>query len=163
MTLLAIDGPAGAGKTTFAAKLAEEFSHAASVQIIHMDDLYNGWDNALSSNLTQILKGILLAHKESNEFWVQKINWSNLKRTKMQKIAATDVLILEGVGAAQAIVRAAGATTYWIDIERELGLQRVLVRDGAQIEARMRQWLIDQEIYFQSDQTRENCKHRITS
>ena len=39
MTLYAIDGPAGAGKTTYAAKLEAELSLNASVKVIHMDDL----------------------------------------------------------------------------------------------------------------------------
>ena len=49
MTLIAIDGPAGAGKTTLAAKFFAEFSVDKSVLVIHLDDLYDGWDNALSS------------------------------------------------------------------------------------------------------------------
>ena len=39
MTLLAIDGPAGAGKTTFAAKLEAELSLKGTVKVIHMDDV----------------------------------------------------------------------------------------------------------------------------
>ena len=54
MTLFAIDGPAGAGKTTYAATLEAELSLKGTVKVIHMDDLYNGWDNALSNALSEI-------------------------------------------------------------------------------------------------------------
>jgi thymidylate kinase len=78
-------------------------------------------------------------------------------------IEPTDILILEGVGAAQKVVRTAGATTYWLDIEPEIGLRRVLARDGAHIEQQMRQWQIDQDKHFADDQTRENCEFKLTS
>jgi hypothetical protein len=38
--LILVDGPAGAGKTTFATGLAD----GLAVPLIHMDDLYLGWD-----------------------------------------------------------------------------------------------------------------------
>ena len=58
MTLIAIDGPAGAGKTTLAAKFFDEFSTTKTVALIHMDDLYAGWENALDHRLTSRLADI---------------------------------------------------------------------------------------------------------
>jgi thymidylate kinase len=77
----------------------------------------------------------------------------------VQRIQPSDVLIIEGVGAAQKIVRDSGAITYWLDIEPDVGLQRVLERDGLEIEVFMRQWQLDQELHFMSDKTRENAQH----
>jgi len=59
--------------------------------------------------------------------------------------------------------RDVGAITYWLDIDNETGLQRVLARDGVQIEKEMRQWQIQQAIHFAKDQTRENCEFKLTS
>ena len=75
MVLLAIDGPAGAGKTTLAAKLEVEYSAHASVQTIHMDDLYNGWENALGEDLTKVLESITSAHLAGLGFVIKKFNW----------------------------------------------------------------------------------------
>ena len=47
--VVAIDGPAGSGKTTLAQKLVKDLSDA---QVIHMDDLYDGWNDPLSAKLT---------------------------------------------------------------------------------------------------------------
>ena len=77
----------------------------------------------------------------------------------VQRIKPSNILIIEGVGAAQQIVRDSGATTYWLDIEPEIGLQRVLARDGQEIEVFMHQWQVDQEIHFLRDKTRENAQH----
>ena len=163
MTLLAIDGPAGAGKTTFAAKLEAELSVDGTVRVIHMDDLYNGWDNALSNPLSEILDRISTAHLAGREFVIKIFNWHTMTFDREEKIAPTDYLIIEGVGAAQQIVRETGATTYWLDIEPEIGLQRVLDRDGAHLEVQMRQWQVDQDKHFARDETRENCEFKLTS
>jgi uridine kinase len=163
VTLLAIDGPAGAGKTTFAAKLEAELSVNGTVRVIHMDDLYNGWDNALSNPLSEILDRISTAHLAGREFVIKIFNWHTMTFDREEKIAPTDYLIIEGVGAAQQIVRETGATTYWLEIEPEIGLQRVLDRDGAHIEVQMRQWQVDQEKHFARDETRENCEFKLTS
>ena len=163
MTLLAIDGPAGAGKTTFAAKLETELSESATVKVIHMDDLYNGWENALSNALSEILDRISTAHLANREFVIKIFNWKIMQFETEETIVPTDYLIIEGVGAAQQIVRDSGATTYWLDIEPEIGLQRVLERDGAHIEAQMRRWQVEQDKHFARDETRENCEFKLTS
>ena len=163
MTLLAIDGPAGAGKTTFAAKLEAELSVHSTVKVIHMDDLYNGWDNALSNPLSEILDRISTAHIAGREFVIKIFNWHIMQFDREEIVTPTDYLIIEGVGAAQQIVRETGATTYWLDIEPEVGLQRVLDRDGAHFEVQMRQWQIDQDKHFARDETRENCEFKLTS
>ena len=163
MTLYAIDGPAGAGKTTYAAQLEAELSVSATVKTIHMDDLYNGWDNALSNALSEILDRISTAHLAGRECVIKKFNWSTMQFDSEEIITPTDFLIIEGVGAAQQIVRESGAVTYWLDIEPEIGLQRVLARDGAHIEVQMRQWQIDQDKHFARDETRENCEFKLTS
>ena len=163
MALYAIDGPAGAGKTTFAAKLEAELSVNGSVRVIHMDDLYNGWDNALSNPLAEILDRISTAHIAGREFMIKIFNWHTMAFDREERITPTDYLIIEGVGAAQQIVRETGAITYWLDIEPEIGLQRVLDRDGAHIEAQMRQWQVDQDKHFARDETRENCEFKLTS
>ena len=163
VTLLAIDGPAGAGKTTLAAKLEVELSAHSTVRTIHMDDLYNGWDGALGQSLTDTLEEIASAHLSDQECTIKVFNWHLMKFDREEIIAPTDYLILEGVGAAQSVVRKAGATTYWLDIDTETGLKRVLARDGAQIEKQMRLWQIQQSIHFDLDQTRENCEFKLTS
>ena len=163
MTLYAIDGPAGAGKTTYAAQLEAELSVNATVKTIHMDDLYNGWDNALSNALSEILDRISTAHLAGRECVIKKFNWSTMQFDSEEIITPTNFLIIEGVGAAQQIVRESGAVTYWLDIEPEIGLQRVLARDGAHIEVQMRQWQIDQDKHFARDETRENCEFKLTS
>lgn len=163
MTLIAIDGPAGAGKTTLAAKFFAELSVGKSVVVIHMDDLYDGWDNALSDALTSTLAEILQAHKTASVFTLAIFNWKTMSFDSTRSFQPSEIVIIEGVGAGQKIVRDAGATLYWLDIEPEIGLARVLQRDGFEIESQMRQWQITQDAHFAGDTTRLHADHIITS
>ena len=163
MTLVAIDGPAGAGKTTLATQFYEKFSDDNSVNVVHMDDLYDGWNNALSEQLTQKLAMITNAHKKGAAFQIEIFNWVTMKFEEIRSFEPADILILEGVGAAQLVVREAGATVYWLDISPEIGLARVLARDGNQIEAQMRSWQILQNSHFAADLTRESADHILNS
>jgi len=163
MTLIAIDGPAGAGKTTLATKLQTELSKERSVHVIHMDDLYAGWENALGPQLTAILSSIVNAFSAQVEFTVPIFNWVNKSFDSSRTYEPTEILIIEGVGAGQKVVRDAGATLYWLDVEPEIGLARVLNRDGFEIETQMRQWQIDQEKHFISDATRSFAEYLLTS
>jgi uridine kinase len=159
MSLIAIDGRAGAGKTTLAASIFEELSAENTVAVIHMDDLYDGWENALSERLTQTLESIVKSHQNKVSFEIDIFNWQSLSFDSTRLIHPVDILILEGVGAGQKVVRDAGATLYWLDIDAEVGIQRVLNRDGNQIALQMKQWQIAQEIHFLRDKTRENAEH----
>ena len=53
--IIAIDGPAGSGKTTLAERLSQNFPERP-IAIIHMDDLYAGWNDALTPTLTRTLE-----------------------------------------------------------------------------------------------------------
>ena len=159
MSLIAIDGRAGAGKTTLAARFFDELSVDKRVDVIHMDDLYNGWENALDEHLTKTLESIVNAHQKKEGFEIDIFNWQSMSFDSKRQINPVDILILEGVGAGQKVVRDAGATLYWLDIDADDGIARVLKRDGNQIASQMKQWQIAQEIHFLRDMTRENAGH----
>ena len=159
MSLIAIDGRAGAGKTTLAARFFDELSVDKTVEVIHMDDLYDGWENALDEGLTKTLESIVNAHHKKEGFEINIFNWQSMSFDSKRQINPVDILILEGVGAGPKVVRDAGATLYWLDIDADDGIARVLKRDGNQIASQMKQWQIAQEIHFLRDMTRENAGH----
>jgi len=78
VTLLAIDGPAGAGKTTLAAQLEKEFATKGTVRVIHLDDLYSGWTTALGNDLTEVLDRLASAHLAGQPCTVKLFNWISM-------------------------------------------------------------------------------------
>ena len=53
--IILIDGPAGSGKTTFAKNLQNDLG----CQIVHLDSIYDGWENALTDSLTNKLVALV--------------------------------------------------------------------------------------------------------
>ena len=154
--LLAIDGPAGSGKTSLANQLSHELNSATT---IHMDDLYNGWEDALTTTLTRNLKEWVinpLTQRQSVNY--QKFDWSISKYGSLVEVRDIKLLILEGVGAAQAIIRENADLTIWIEVGPQIGLARVLNRDGDQLLPYMLKWQERESAHFITDQTKENCQ-----
>lgn len=155
--VIAIDGAAGSGKTTLACELSLALSLEHSIVVIHLDDIYEGWDDALGSSLTSKLKNLLVAISQGKSFTLPIFDWSIGAFSSQKVISPSDVLIIEGVGSAQAVVRPWTAATIWLDVAANEGLRRVLDRDGDSIVSEMVRWQLREAEHFYSDQTRENA------
>ena len=153
--IITIDGVAGAGKTTLAHYMSNEYQDRFSVNIVHMDDLYDGWSDPLGAALTTKLELIVQAHLEQQPFTTTRFDWEQSQAGASFTIGPTDLLILEGVGAGQRAIREFVETKIWIDLESIVGLRRVLARDGNQIAAQMVEFLEEQRIHFMEEGTRD--------
>jgi uridine kinase len=161
--IIAIDGPAGAGKTTLAATIKMALAPQLSVQVIHMDDLYNGWRFALGSELTSVLEDIVKAHQDKKPYVFKKYDWSQGDFGDEQNLDSADLLILEGVGSGQRSIRENLSTLIWVDIAPVAGVARVLNRDGFDLEPQMREWLIAQSQHFRANSTQEESEFILTN
>jgi uridine kinase len=154
--LIAIDGPAGSGKTSLASQLSNNLK---SVTTIHMDDLYNGWEDALTATLTRNLEEwVINPMTQFQSVRYQKFNWSTNEYGPAVEVRDIQLLILEGVGAAQEIIRQSADLTIWIEVGPQIGLARVLNRDGDQLLPYMLKWQERESAHFLMDQTKENCQ-----
>ena len=153
--IITIDGVAGAGKTTLAAYMADEYKDRTTVSVIHMDDLYDGWSDPLGEALSRKLELIASAHREGRDLELTKYDWLRDYPGDLLPIPSTELLILEGVGSGQSSIREFVETKIWIDLEPMVGLRRVLARDGFEIEEQMLGFLEAQRIHFVEEGTRE--------
>ena len=55
---IVIDGPSGAGKTWLANYLASAWPRNRRVEILHMDDVYPGWDGLVAGS--QVVSDLLV-------------------------------------------------------------------------------------------------------
>ena len=149
--VIAIDGPAGSGKTTLSNQLAADINN---VEIIHVDDLYQGWSDAFSARLiASVISQILLPISEKKDFTYEIYDWRSNKFYKSKVIAKNKIYILDGVGAGQSQFRPYLSKIIWLNISDELGLSRVLQRDGAEILSPMQEFQKAQKLHFASDLT----------
>lgn len=161
-SIIAIDGPAGAGKTTLSGELKRVFA-GKRVEVVHLDELYNGWDHALSPELTEKLLALVSDFINGQRHTLDIYDWQAQAFTSKRVIAAGDLLIVEGVGAGQSALRPFYSALIWIDIDDSSGLARVLARDGTEIAPQMQQWQIAQRAHFSAEKTRENSDFELTT
>jgi len=164
MFLITIDGPAGSGKTTLAEVIHENLAKGGeSVATIHMDDLYAGWDLALSSELTQSLEQILKAYCKRGQIQIPQYDWLEERFSSPLTIDSPDVLILEGVGSGQKITRDSSDIKLWIEAPREIAFARVLERDGENIRPQMQQWQVRESAHFLEEGTKSAADYQVKS
>jgi len=159
--IILIDGPAGSGKTTLATKLQGELN----CQVVHLDDIYDGWNNALSQTLSDKLLALVDSFLKGESFDLEIYNWHESKFDSSISIMPAPHLIIEGVGAGQSAIRQLAATLYWVEADPGVALQRVLDRDESvpEIEALMQRWRISEAKHFEAERTREFADFIITT
>ena len=154
--VIAIDGPAGSGKSTLAGEIARSFAGTYSIEIIHLDELYDGWDNALSLDLFERLAALLEAQRTNQITELAIFDWALNSFAGSRPIKPVELLIIEGVGSCNKSLREKLTTSIWLDIDKSTGLSRVLERDGEIIRDEMAKWQEMESKYFASDLTRES-------
>ena len=155
--VLAIDGPAGSGKSTLAGEIARAFAGTYDLEVIHLDELYNGWDNPLSEELFQRITQIISAQQVGKSTDLAIYDWSARSFSGSREVKAVQLLIIEGVGSSSLLLHRSLTTSIWLDIDQSIGLARVLERDGEEIRDEMVKWQKMESEYFARDLTRERA------
>jgi uridine kinase len=148
--VIAIDGAGGAGKTTLAARLAEELP----ASVVHTDD-FASWDDPINwwpELLDRVLKP--LAAGDSARY--EPTAWGGMKRPPIV-IEAGGTVVLEGVTASRAAFRPYLACSIWIETSRAVRLQRGIGRDGEDARARWERWMAAEDRYIASEQPAEHA------
>ena len=92
---MCIDGPAGSGKTTLAGAVAEL---AGDARLVHMDDLFEGWDGlpSVDAQLDRLLRP--LAEGRPGSF--RRYDWDRARWAETVAVPPAPLVVLEGVGSA---------------------------------------------------------------
>lgn len=157
--LIAVDGPAGSGKTTFAKALA---GHLPKSQVVHMDDIYNGWEDALTDSLAFNLKRwIVDPFKNETQIKYPVFNWRNYSYQEEKTIASQTSVILEGVGAGNDRVFRDLDFLIWVEADLSIGLERVKKRDGEAVAQQLIAWREKELEWFSQNQTKAKSQLMI--
>lgn len=157
---LAIDGVAGSGKTTLASRLCGDLK---SCQVVHMDDLYEGWNDPLSQRLTaKVIRELLEPFNKQIPIRYQKFDWTLNRFDKFEDLKTSNILILEGVGSGQREFRKYLSKTIWVEYDPSQGFDRVIARDGEGIRGEMVNFLLDQNKHFIAELTKNASDYTIS-
>lgn len=164
MFLITIDGPAGSGKTTLADQISDHLmAQGETVLTIHMDDLYEGWEEPLGEELAERLAAILDGAHRGATITIPQYNWADDAFGAPLFASTPQTLILEGVGSSQSLTREFASLSIWIEAPQEIALQRVLDRDGAELRSQMQSWQRREADHFIRESTKSAADYQVKS
>ena len=154
---VAVDGPAGAGKTTFAGRLAVALRAAgASVEELHTDDLLDGWTDTVS--FWPRLDAVLTDLRAGRTGRYQRYDWSAGRfGDTWQPVPVPDVLLVEGVSSARAATLAYLGLSVFVVADPAVRLARGLARDGEALRGEWERWMVAEREHFTADGTADRA------
>lgn len=141
--LVCIDGPAGSGKTTLAAALADV---VPDTRVVHCDELLQGWSGlpGLADTVEALLRP--LAAGEVGEW--RRWDWHADGWADTHVVRPGGLLVLEGVGCWAPAVADLVGLLVWVEAASDLRLARGMERDGEAMRAHWEQWRLDEDALF---------------
>ncbi|MEO3975138.1 hypothetical protein [Streptomyces sp. CAU 1734] len=153
--LIGVDGHAGSGKSTFAARLATALGGRGGppAPVLHLDDLATheepfGWTERL---LAQVIEP--LARGGTARY--APYDWTARRFTGPRPLPAAPVILIEGVGAGRRAVRPHLARLLWMDRSAEESWRRGRDRDGTALTAFWDGWTVAEMRHFSADPSRD--------
>lgn len=146
--VLAIDGPSGSGKTTLAADVADALTASGrSVTVVHMDDLYPGWDGLAEAPgllVTQILTPWTRGEPAHYRAW----DWHAEDWGETRAVPPADVLIVEGCGSSVGVAGELATARVWLEADDAIRFRRGIERDGDAFAPHWRRWMAQEAAIF---------------
>jgi hypothetical protein len=158
--LIAVDGHAGSGKTTFAARLARALGGAGDeVPVLHLDDIAShtepfDWTGRFRSQVLEPLS-------EGRAALWSPYDWTARSFTAPRALPAAPVVVIEGVGAGREALRPWLARLYWMEREAGDSWLRGRRRDGAALSAFWDGWTAAESRHFLADPSRPHADRLV--
>ncbi|MCL3818160.1 4-amino-4-deoxy-L-arabinose transferase [Aeromicrobium wangtongii] len=156
-TVVAVDGPSGAGKTSFVAGLAE----AAGARVLHLEDVYPGWDGLAAA--PPLIAGVLETVAADGIGTVPRWDWEHHRPGRLLRVLPTRLLILDGVGSGAAIIRPYLSLLIWVDAPTAVRKERALARDGGTYAPFWDMWAAQEAEHFTQEATRQHADVVVTT
>ncbi|MFS0696834.1 uridine kinase [Streptomyces nitrosporeus] len=147
--LVAVDGHAGSGKTTFAARLSAALGGAP---VLHLDDLAtHGELFAWTDRLRDQVLGPLSRGEPAR---YAPYDWTARRFGPVRALDPAPVVLVEGVGAGRAAVRPFLAGLLWLELDPERSWERGRRRDGPALSGFWDGWTVAERRHFAQDPSR---------
>jgi uridine kinase len=151
--LICLDGPAGSGKTTLAEALAPEVGGV----IVHMDDLYGGWDG-LDRAWPRLVAWVLAPLRAGREASVRAFDWHAGTFTgPVTRIGPGCPVIAEGCGSAPRAADGVADLIVWVAAAVEVRRERLRMREGEEASENLRAWERAEAAHYAREGTRERA------
>ncbi|MFC7276491.1 uridine kinase [Paractinoplanes rhizophilus] len=151
--LIAVDGPSGAGKTTFALRLAKQLD----APVVHTDDLLDGWDDQFTF-WERLERQVLGPLRRGETATYRRYQWHLGKFAGPPvRVDPAPAVLVEGVSAARREIRPELSLAVFVVAPSDLRLRRSVARDGDDsiaFRAYLERWRAAEDRHFAEDDTR---------
>lgn len=161
--VIAIDGRAGAGKSTAAEALAD----ALSAQVVHMDDFFLPLELRTDERAREVGGNVhyerfareVLPHLKSGEaFSYRRFDCESLSYDPPREIPASDWYIVEGAYSCHPAFGEYMRTRVFADVDAQDQIKRIRKRNGAEMERLFAsRWIPLEEAYLSAERVRERA------
>nr|WP_314841696.1 hypothetical protein [uncultured Microbacterium sp.] len=145
-----IDGRSGAGKSSLAAKLVEQWPVVGRVQLIALDSLYPGWDG-LDDGVARALDGILRPHGRGLIGTWHRWDWNRHADAEAHAVDPSLGVILEGSGVLTPVTARLADVRVWVESEERPRKARALARDGETYRPHWDRWAAQEVRHVERD------------
>lgn len=160
--LIAVDGPAGSGKTTLAGHVAAGCRAAgATAAVMHMDDLYAGWTGLEGDLWPRLAAQVLEPLRRGWPGRFQRYDWIAGRFADWVDVPVVDVLVLEGCGSGRRAAARDLSALVWVEADDVTRLARGLERDGADARPHWERWMRDEAAHYEREGTRGRADVRV--
>ncbi|WP_030412073.1 uridine kinase family protein [Streptomyces sp. NRRL S-1448] len=154
--LIAVDGHAGSGKTTFAERLAGALGGAP---VVHTDDLATheelfAWDERFRAQVVEPL-----SRGGAARYGIY--DWVRGEFTEERALAPAPVVLVEGVGTGRRTLRPYLSALLWMELTREDSWERGQLRDGPGLSAFWSGWIPAERAHFAADPSRPYADYLV--
>lgn len=154
--IVCIDGPAGSGKTTLASQIAPHLN----AQIVHMDDLYNGW-TGIEQGAQYLVDAILSPFSQGKEGEYQRFDWELNQYAEVHRVPPARLLVVEGCASATKLVDNFDPFIVWVEAADNTRLARGLERDGEHLREHWLRFMADEKAIYKRNQTAQRAHLRL--
>ncbi|MFC7528698.1 dephospho-CoA kinase [Actinoplanes sp. GCM10030250] len=150
--VLAIEGRSGSGKTSLARAVALRLG----ASLIHMDDLYAGWDG-LAEGVAALRDRILAPLAEGRPAVWRRWDWAAGAYAEEHRVPDGDWLVVEGVGSGGGVLRSYICGVVWLESPQAVRKRRALARDGEIYAPHWVRWARQEDAFYAEERVRERA------
>jgi uridine kinase len=157
VTVVAVDGPSGAGKTTLANAVAEALcAGGRSASVVHVDELVPGWDG-LAETPALVAEAVLEPLSRGEPAAFRAWDWEADDWGEVRSVPVAEVLVVEGCGSSAHPAGDWASVRVWVEAPVSQRYSRAIGRDGEVFAANWERWAAQERDLFARDGTRSRA------